>query len=170
MTDKIHFTNREKATTQNTAPPLILKKFKADEDYCEVAKENIFCQLDDLSTRLDVARQLIEASWKEPELKEKLIDNPKESLQEVLHQFDTSFHLPEYLKVKFIEELPGEIIFVLPQNPEDEILSEEQLALASGGIASGMKWIPKIPPCSEKTIIICERKAGLQQGKRATGD
>ena len=94
----------------------------------------------DLSVRYEIAQQLVEASWEDPSLKEKLLSNPKATLQELLDGSDGKWQLPDYLTVKFIEEAPGEITFVLPQNPDDEVLSEEQLALAAGG--KGLKWPP----------------------------
>ena len=72
--------------------------------------------MEDLSARFEVARQLVEASWEDDDLRERLLTNPKEQLQELLNEGENGLQLPEFLKVRFIEEEPGEIIFVLPQN------------------------------------------------------
>jgi|MDTB01.3.fsa_nt_gb hypothetical protein len=111
--------------------------------------------MEDLSARFEVARQLVEASWEDADLRESLLANPKEQLQELLNEGENGLQLPDFLKVRFIEEEPGEIVFVLPQNPDDEVLSQEQLAMAAGGrAAAGLKWsLPDInlPGCESKT-------------------
>ena len=64
----------------------------------------------DLSVRYEIA-QLVEASWEDPSLKEKLLKQA--TLQELLDESDGKWQLPDYLTIKFIEEAPGEITFVL---------------------------------------------------------
>lgn len=123
--------------------------------------------MEDLSARFEVARQLVEASWEDPKLKEKLLANPKEQLQELLNEGENGLQLPEYLNVRFIEEGPGEIVFVLPQNPDDEILGQEQLAMAAGGrAAEGLKWsLPDInlPGCDNKKSEGCRIRIGCNK-------
>ena len=96
----------------------------------------------DLVTRNDLASQLIQACWDDPALKERLLENPKQVLQEMIDLGDSALQIPDSLAIRCVSEEPGEMVFVLPQNPEDSELGLEELEMVAGG-KKGKKWFPK---------------------------
>ncbi len=126
----------------------------------------------DLVTRNDLASQLIQACWDDPALKERLLENPKQVLQEMIDLGDSALQIPDSLAIRCVSEEPGEMVFVLPQNPEDSELGLEELEMVAGG-KKGKKWFPKPggpivddDDCDKETGCVirlgCDGRVGMQ--------
>ena len=115
----------------------------------------------DLVTRNDLASQLIQACWDDPALKERLLENPKQVLQEMIDLGDSALQIPDSLAIRCVSEEPGEMVFVLPQNPEDSELGLEELEMVSGG---GKGWSSSCDGRFGGCIIRlgCEGRVGMQ--------
>lgn len=77
----------------------------------------------------EYATKAIAKAWSDPAFKAKLLADPRAALAEV------GIITPEKLNFKVVENTDDLVHLILPPPPSDE-LSEESLALVSGG------WIP----------------------------
>ncbi|WP_106751280.1 NHLP leader peptide family RiPP precursor [Pannonibacter carbonis] len=77
-----------------------------------------------------IQRALIDKASEDAAFRQKLIDNPHAALRELLGNDP----IPS-VKIRVIEEQPGEVTLVLPRNIAEDELPDELLDLASGGIS-----------------------------------
>jgi hypothetical protein len=88
--------------------------------------------------RVDAQQKLVERAVSDPAFRQELLANPSEAIQDGL-----GFQLPPNVRVRVIEEQPGEVIVVLPAQPvaSGSALSDADLELVAGG--GGMdSWYP----------------------------
>lgn len=77
--------------------------------------------------------QVIAKAWSDPDFKQALIDNPKETLA------GQGIELPEDKTIKVHEDNADVLNLVIPTRPEE--LKDSQLENASGGVATyGCDW------------------------------
>ena len=132
----------------------------------------------DLVTRNDLASQLIQACWDDPALKERLLENPKQVLQEMIDLGDSALQIPDSLAIRCVSEEPGEMVFVLPQNPEDSELGLEELEMVAGGKKGNQAWgggpIVDDDDCDKETGCVirlgCDGRVGMQDADAASND
>jgi len=86
-------------------------------------------------TRQKFEAEIILKAWKDPEYKKRLLESPKEVLQEELRKIRPDAKLPENFQVFVHEETPNAVHMTLPVNPaeHDVASSEEWMENASGG-------------------------------------
>lgn len=78
--------------------------------------------------RANIERTLIDKASEDPKFRELLKANPHAALRELLGNDP----IPS-LKIRVVEEAPGEVTLVLPRNVAEDELPDEMLDLASGG-------------------------------------
>jgi len=66
-----------------------------------------------------------------------LLDNPKEALGQL------GVQVPEEVEVKVVEELARVVYLVLPVNPEEQLLVDEQLDSVAGGGCNNFQGPPQ---------------------------
>ena len=76
----------------------------------------------------DQLQQIIAKAWSDPDFKQALIDNPKETLAE------QGIELPADKTIKVYEDNADLLHLIIPTRPEE--LSDSQLENASGGVAT----------------------------------
>lgn len=95
-----------------------------------------------MQTRGELLNILIARSWEDPTFKDKLIADPKGTVEGL-----TGERLPVDFQVNVIQETPKHVTVVIPRNPEDP-LTEEELEQVVGGIKIGpeeqMRYINNI--------------------------
>ena len=85
-------------------------------------------------TRQKFESEIILKAWKDPEYKKRLLESPKEVMQEELRKIRPELTLPEELQVYIHEETPNAVHMTLPAPPADGELSDEAwLDSVSGG-------------------------------------
>jgi hypothetical protein len=88
------------------------------------------------SLRSEVQRRLVQRSIEDEDFRQKLLDDPKWALEQVLQT-----QLPDDVEVRVVEESPKTIYLVLPGTslaPEEGELSDQDLeAVAGAGTWSG---------------------------------
>jgi hypothetical protein len=75
----------------------------------------------------DKLKGVFERCWKDETFKKRFVSEPDKVLDE------EGFEVPEGIKVKVIENAPGEMNIVLPINPESPELSDDDLDQVAGG-------------------------------------
>lgn len=60
--------------------------------------------------------QILRNAWDNPEFKQRLIEQPKIALMQIL-----GFELPKDVELRVVEETPSSLVFVIPPNPEEVI-------------------------------------------------
>jgi len=83
--------------------------------------------MENQTKKSEIISKMISAAMESPELKAKLIENPKGVLE-----FMTNFKLPEDFEIVVHEDTPNKLNIVLPSNIEE--LSELELSAVSGGV------------------------------------
>jgi hypothetical protein len=90
-------------------------------------------------TRRDLEARIIAKAWKNPAYKQRLLADPKGTLQHEIAEVDPSVSLPTGLQVHVHEEAPDTYHLVLPRNPKDialdEVLGDDLEAVAPQTIA-----------------------------------
>jgi Nitrile hydratase, alpha chain len=76
------------------------------------------------NTRRGFEARIIARAWKDPNYKQRLLNNPKAVLQQEIAAIDASVSLPAGLQVQVHEEAPNVYHLVLPRNPKDISLGE----------------------------------------------
>jgi len=86
-------------------------------------------------TRRKFEDEIILKAWKDPEYKKRLLESPKEVLQEELRKIRPELTLPNDFQIYVHEETPNAVHMTLPVNPADygEVSGEEWLENVSGG-------------------------------------
>lgn len=88
-------------------------------------------------TRQEFEKQLVLKAWKDPKFKEKLLKDPKATVQAELQGLDKSFQLPKDMVVRVLEEDSKTLYVVLPIHPQEALkkveLSDKQVEDAAGG-------------------------------------
>lgn len=80
-------------------------------------------------TREQFEAEIIKKAWKDPEYKKRLLESPKEVLEEELGKIVEGVRFPENFEVSVHEETPYSIHLVLPVNPADYAGDEEGVAV-----------------------------------------
>ena len=82
--------------------------------------------------------EIIAKAWKDPEYKKRLLESPKEVLQEELRKVRPELTLPDDFKVFVHEEAPKAVHMVLPVNPAEhgDVSEEDWLDNVAGGFIS----------------------------------
>jgi nitrile hydratase len=75
----------------------------------------------------EVLENIIEAAWKDPAFKERLLKDPRAALKQM------HLDLPADLNVQVHEETAKTVHLVLPQDPSRTELSDEELEAVAGG-------------------------------------
>lgn len=75
-------------------------------------------------------REIVTNAWCDAEFKKQLIARPKEALAE------RGIQVPEGVEIEVVENTPSKIYLVLPQKPDETLVTDEQLAAISGGIGT----------------------------------
>lgn len=96
----------------------------------------------ELKDRQDLINALIEKAWSDEKYKQRLINNPREVVNELLREEDPTFEIPEGCSVKVLEETQTELILVIPQNPDDIELDEADLENVADGKCSAFVRCP----------------------------
>ena len=85
-------------------------------------------------TRKEFEERIIAQAWKDPEYKKRLLDSPREVLEEELKSINPEAKLPDNIKVFVHEEKLDAVHISLPVNPADLAeTGEEWLEDVSGG-------------------------------------
>jgi hypothetical protein len=82
--------------------------------------------------------EIIAKAWKDPTFKKRLLDNPKDTLEEC------GYFFPENFTVKAIEDSAQSYTFVVPTSPANmkELSEEEMMDLSAAG-GCGAFWSHK---------------------------
>lgn len=83
-----------------------------------------------MSIRNELNEKIIERAWKDEAFKEKLLKDPKGALLQM------NPNLPAGLKIEVHEESGNTIHLVLPRDPSNQKLSDEDLDAIAGGNGS----------------------------------
>ena len=104
------------------------------------------------SARAEIERRLIERSLADESLRQRLLEDPKGTLEEEL-----GTRLPEEVRVEAVEETADTIYLVLPSTPmagaEGGELSDQQLE----SVAGGGTWLDM----DQCTSGVCQSSTGL---------
>ena len=86
-------------------------------------------------TRKKFEEEIILKAWKDPEYKKRLLESPKEVLQEELQKIRPELKLPDNFHVFVHEETTSAVHITLPVNPGEfgDVSGEEWLENAAGG-------------------------------------
>lgn len=86
-------------------------------------------------TRKEFEQYIVERAWSDPAFKERLINSPKEVLEEELQAISPNFKFNENLKIHIITEDPDNIYLVIPSNPKDikDELTPDNVSDIEGG-------------------------------------
>jgi len=84
-----------------------------------------------MSDRQQKIREVITRAWKEEDYKQKLLSNPKGTLEEAGIRFPANVGLKVHL------DTADSVNLVIPRNPAESELSDEALNAISGGSAGG---------------------------------
>ncbi|MDO7907141.1 NHLP leader peptide family RiPP precursor [Paenibacillus sp. JX-17] len=68
--------------------------------------------------------QLIQKAWEDPTFRQKLIEDPKSAIKEVLGVI-----IPDHIKLRTVEESPDEFYLVIPPSPASMIVTTEKSKL-----------------------------------------
>lgn len=90
-------------------------------------------------TRRDLEARIVARAWREPNYKQRLLQNPKSVLLEQLQTISPSVELPAALNVAVHEEAADQYHLVLPRNPTEitlhDLAGENLEALAPQTVA-----------------------------------
>lgn len=83
--------------------------------------------------------KLVAKAWADEEFKAKLLADPMTALKE------NEITVPEGVDVKVVENTDTTVHLILPPAPSSDVLTDEQLEAATGGMGSpstkdGMQW------------------------------
>jgi len=81
-------------------------------------------------------REIVANAWCDPEFKKRLIAQPREAL--AAH----GIRVPEGVEIAIVENTPSKIYLVLPQKPDETLVSDEQLAGIAGGASGAVGIVP----------------------------
>lgn len=70
-------------------------------------------------SRKDFEQKIIEKAWENADYKKRLLENPKEVLEEELKDIDENFKFGENVTVHVLHEDPDNIYIVLPESPQE---------------------------------------------------
>jgi hypothetical protein len=88
-----------------------------------------------LETRKQLEAKLIGKVWADADFKAQLLANPDATIKALL--IEEGIRLPEALlpTFKVLEENGDNAYIVLPVNPDDMVLSDEEMDLVAGGLS-----------------------------------
>lgn len=70
-------------------------------------------------TRIDFEAAIIKKAWEDPAYKKRLLNNPKEVVEEALQTIRPGAKIPDNVEIYVHEETPGAIHIALPMNPAE---------------------------------------------------
>ncbi|MFM9276510.1 NHLP leader peptide family RiPP precursor [Paenibacillus jiagnxiensis] len=65
-----------------------------------------------MSLELTAQNQLIQKAWEDPAFREKLVEDPKAAIRELL-----GVVIPEHVQLKTVQETPDQLYLVIPPAP-----------------------------------------------------
>lgn len=110
-----------------------------------------------MNTRKQLEQTLIEKAMKDPDFRNRLIDNPKAVIEN-----ETGLEVPDSVNIKIVEEDPNTVCLVLPYMPaqhDESELAEPELERVAGGLAfTGFTFCHTChcPPYSEENPGDCD--------------
>lgn len=81
-----------------------------------------------MATRNEVEQKLIKKALQDPNYRQQIKANPKSVLSQEL-----GVEIPGNITIEVVEETPTKLYIVLPAEPVEEELSEEELEAVAGG-------------------------------------
>lgn len=90
-----------------------------------------------IMSRKDFENQIIKKAWRDPEYKERLINNPKLVIEEELKAIDPNFKFSQDIDINVITEENNKIYIVIPEDPEkkekERQITEDEINDIDGG-------------------------------------
>ena len=80
-----------------------------------------------MNTYEGIIQKLTERAWKDEAFKKRLFADPRAVLREM------GYNVPDSVEIAIYEDTPSKVNLVMPPNPVNMKLSEEQLDRISGG-------------------------------------
>ena len=99
-----------------------------------------------------IYNQVIARAWSDPVFKRRFIEDPKSVAKEY------GINIPTGVELRVVENSPTVVHVVLPAQPSDTLLSDEQLEAVAGGVAGADSVVggtPKLPAPDLGSIIMC---------------